>query len=293
MKSVFGIIAFVLLFAMVSCRDAAPFFGRQPVARVGDTSLYEEEVSAAIPKGMVGEDSLSCADSYVERWVIRQLKLQEAELIFSSSEADIDKMVEEYRQSLLIRKIEQYYLDIDSGAEVSDEEIEKYYKAHKGDFRLTTPVVKGCVVAIPDQFRRRDWLLGMMRSPKSEVQNDFEQICLKNNFRFVKFEEWVDYNEFLSLLPLLRSKRYDNLLTERSVQQISHDKMTYCFKITDVIAVGDPMPLFMARDKIVRILTRARQAEVIRRNEMRILENATADKRVTILSAKPSDSAID
>ena len=53
------------------------------------------------------------------------------------------------------------------------------------------------------------------------------------------------------------------------------------------------MPLFMARDKIVRILTRARQAEIIRRNEMRILENATADKRVTILSAKPSDSAID
>jgi len=45
---------------------------------------------------------------YIDRWVVKQLKLKEAEVLFSSSADDIDRMVEEYRQALLIRKLDQY-----------------------------------------------------------------------------------------------------------------------------------------------------------------------------------------
>lgn len=48
---------------------------------------------------------------YIDRWVLKQLKLQEAETLFSSSAGDIDKMVEEYRQALLIRQLDQHYVD--------------------------------------------------------------------------------------------------------------------------------------------------------------------------------------
>lgn len=282
MKNIFGIIIFSVLLALVSCRDASTFFGRQPVARVGDKMLYGEEVAAVIPKGVSGADSLSYVESYIDKWIVRQLKLQEAELIFSSSVTDIDKMVEEYRQSLLIRKIEQYYLDVEKLPEVQESEIEAYYAQNKSAFRLTAPVVKGFVVPVPEQARGRERMVAMMRSPKREAQSDFEQICLKNNYRLVKFEEWVDYNEFLSHLPLLRSARHDNLLSNRSLQQIHHNRTYYYFKITDVIKAGDPMPLFMAKDNIVRILTTRRQAEIIRRNEERMVNNAELSETVKV-----------
>ncbi len=282
MKNIFGIIIFSVLLALVSCRDASTFFGRQPVARVGDKMLYGEEVAAVIPKGVSGADSLSYVESYIDKWIVRQLKLQEAELIFSSSVTDIDKMVEEYRQSLLIRKIEQYYLDVEKLPEVQESEIEAYYAQNKSAFRLTAPVVKGFVVPVPEQARGRERMVAMMRSPKREAQSDFEQICLKNNYRLVKFEEWVDYNEFLSHLPLLRSARHDNLLSNRSLQQIHHNRTYYYFKITDVINAGDPMPLFMAKDNIVRILTTRRQAEIIRRNEERMVNNAELSETVKV-----------
>ena len=42
------------------------------------------------------------------------------------------------------------------------------------------------------------------------------------------------------------------------------------------------MPLFMAKDKIVRILTNRRQGEVIRQNEQRIRQNADNNGLVKI-----------
>ena len=273
---------FIVLFFATSCREASTLFGYDTVAKVGGNTLTATEISAAVPKGLTGSDSVSYVDSYIDKWIIRQLKLQEAELIFSSSEADIDRMVEEYRQSLLIRKIEQYYLDKDADFVISDADIEGYYNSHKSEFKLSSPVVKGYIVNFPEKYRRKDWLLAMMSSKKSDALKDFEQVCLKNNFRLVKHEDWVDYSEYLSSLPLLRTAKHEDLLSKRDVQQILYNHTYYCFRITDVLHAGEPMPLFRAKDKIVRILTTRRQGEVIRSNEERIVRNAEQNNQVKI-----------
>ena len=282
MKNWSYISVFIVLLFATSCREASTLFGYDTVAKVGHSVLTGAEISAAVPKGLSGSDSVSYVDSYVDKWIIRQLKLQEAELIFSSSEADIDRMVEEYRQSLLIRKIEQYYLDKDSNFQITDKEIEEYYNAHKSDFRLSSPVVKGYAVAVPEKYRRREWLLKMLRSPKAGNFEEAEQDCLKSNFRLVKYDDWVDYAEFLANLPLLRSANHEKLLSERGVQQIHYQSTYYYFRVTDMLKAGEPMPLFMAKDKIVRILTNRRQGEVIRQNEQRIRQNADNNGLVKI-----------
>lgn len=276
---------FVVLLLATSCREASTLFGYDTVVRVGRNTLSSADIAAAVPKGLSGADSVNYVDSYIDKWIIRQLKLQEAELIFSSSEGDIDRMVEDYRQSLLIRKIEQYYLDKDVDLQITDADIETYYNSHKGDFRLTSAVVKGYIVSFPEKFRRKEWLLQMMRSAKDESGDkfkEFEQVCLKNNFRMVKYEEWVDFSDYLANLPLLRSANHDKRLSERGVQQIHYDATCYAFRITDVLSAGEPMPLFMAKDKIVSILTKRRQGEIIRQNEERIRQNADNNGSIRI-----------
>ena len=109
-----------------------------------------------------------------------------------------------------------------------------------------------------------------------------EQVCLKNNFRLVKYQDWVDYAEYLAHLPLLRSANHEKLLSERSVQQIHHQSTYYYFRVTDMLKAGEPMPLFMAKDKILRILTNRRQGEIIRNNEERIRRNANENGLVKL-----------
>jgi len=275
MKFVIGITVVFLSVCAVSCRNSSAIFsGDEVLARVGGKQLSASDINAVLPKGLTGIDSADYADAYVEKWIVKQLKLQEAEQMFSSSAADIDRMVDDYRQSLLIRKIDQHYLDTEMNNDITDEEIEAYYESHRGDFRLTKSVVKGRIVEIGENYRRRDHLLKLMRSPKKEERRDFEELCRKNNMRLTTFDEWVDFTEFLSNLPVLRSMSYDGYLSKRDVQQIHHDRTYYCFQITDALVEGDMMPLFMAKDNIRRILINQRQGEVLHAHEENIMRSA-------------------
>jgi hypothetical protein len=105
---------------------------------------------------------------------------------------------------------------------------------------------------------------------------------MKNNFRLIKYDEWVDYAEFLANLPLPRTSSHDKLLSERGVQQIHYNSAYYCFAVTDMLKAGEPMPLFMAQDKIVRILTKRRHGEIIKLNEQRIVQNAEQNGLIKI-----------
>ena len=80
------------------------------VAQVGKTVLTEEDVTAAVPAGMSGEDSLAMVENYVETWVRRQVKLQEAERVLAETGVNIDAMVEDYRNSLLTYRLDRYYI---------------------------------------------------------------------------------------------------------------------------------------------------------------------------------------
>ena len=88
------------------CQELPGYFASDTtLARAGGSELKMRDVESVVPKGVTGEDSAAFMKVYIDRWVRKQLKLQEAEILFSASADDIDKMVEEYRQALLIRSI--------------------------------------------------------------------------------------------------------------------------------------------------------------------------------------------
>ena len=129
------------------CQELPGYFASDTtLARAGGSELKMRDVESVVPKGVTGEDSAAFMKVYIDRWVRKQLKLQEAEILFSASADDIDKMVEEYRQALLIRKLDQHYVDRSIDTTFTENEIAAYYNAHKADFRLDRTLVKGRIV---------------------------------------------------------------------------------------------------------------------------------------------------
>ncbi len=244
------------------------------IACVGKNCLYLSELSAAMPDGVTETDSLNFAKTFVSKWIVGQLKQQEAELLFSESEDDIEKMVEEYRRSLLVHRLDRHYLEAEPCGEITDEDMMTYYKENKSNFRLSEPMVKGEIVAIGEDFRRREQMIKWFDAPQGEHRADFEELCRKNNFTHLQFEEWTSFAEFLSNLPLLRTSRHEALLGKRGVQTIHYDKTYFYFRITDVLKEGDTTPFGMAKEGIRQILVNRHQAEVVRRQEERMLKSA-------------------
>lgn len=269
MKS-FRIILLVaaVAFTTVACQELPSYLmGEQIVARVGERELTASEVGSAVPQSLPTADSLAFAELYVNRWVKRTLKVQEAEVLFSSSAADIDKQVEEYRNLLLERKVDQYYVDRGIDTTFTDEQIRDYYNAHAGDFRLDRTLVKGRIVRFPESYRRAQTLYSLMSSSKEEKQRDFIEICNKNDFHLVDYtSHWVDYSEFLSMLPVVSSMG-NTLLKKGKVQNLRDNHSIYYLEIKEILRPGDRAPIERVEQTIRRILYNARQSEIIRTHE--------------------------
>lgn len=281
LKEITGVTSLCLaVLSMTGCRELPPMPADSVrLVRVGRAELYSSEVTGLVPQNLSPEDSLQFVASYVDRWIVKQLKVQQAESMFSSSAWDIEKQVEEYRQSLLIRKIEQYYLDNEM-TEISDEDIEAYYNEHKSDFRLDRTVVKGRIVSFGDRFRQKERLVETMKSEREALRQEFRDMCIKNNIPLYEFTEWTDFAEFLSLLPTVRTENYDGLTSRSGVQRMTADGVQYCFEISAVLHKDDIEPLEMARETVRRILETQQRGEIIRRHENELLESDDARKQI-------------
>lgn len=275
--------AAALLF-LASCQELPGYFASDTtLARAGDKELRMRDVESVVPKGVTGDDSAAFMKVYVDRWVCKQLKLQEAEVLFSASADDIDKMVEEYRQALLIRKLDQHYVDRSIDTTFTENEIAAYYNAHKADFRLDRTLVKGRIVQFGEGYRQARKLRELMGSKSEAQQQDFRDICAKNDFTVTDFRDrWVDFPEFLSFLPTLRSQSYDPVLASTAVQEMRDSHSHYYFQIDAVRREGEPIPLERLRGTIRRILFNQRQSEIIRNYEEELCKRAAESGNVKV-----------
>ena len=165
MRIVTKITAGLLLLAAVGCREmpTVTVGGGRTLAKAGGATLDEQELGRALPAGLTGDDSVAFAELYVRKWIGKQLKLSEAEQLFSASADDIEAKVEAYRQSLLIRKLDQFYVDERIDTTFTEEDIAAYYNAHKAEFKLDRPLVKGRIVRFPVNHRQSFKLRELVR----------------------------------------------------------------------------------------------------------------------------------
>lgn len=272
-------IIIVALFT-VACHDLPDYLvGSNTVARVGKKELTISEIEQSTPAGLTGEDSLSFTKLYIDKWLVRQLKLEEADQLFSSSEEDIERLVEDYRQSLLMRKVDQYHVDEQMSEDFTDKDIADYYNTHKADFTLDRTLVKGRIIRFDSDYRQRGNLKEQMKksATSSSAEKSLMDICEKHNFQiFDNRTEWVNLQDFLANLPVVRTGEDSEILNTMGVQEMKDYNARYYFEITSVCRKGNVAPLEIVADNIRRILITKRRSDIIKGHEQAIIDEAFA-----------------
>lgn len=276
--------------AMAACQELPDYMvGRNTVARVGKNELNISEIQAATPAGLTGADSISFAKLYIDKWLIRQLKLEEAEQLFSSSETDIERLVEDYRQSLLMRKVDQHHVDEQLSEDFSEEDIADYYNAHKANFTLDRTLVKGRILCYNDDYRQWSKLKEQMAKAATSATADkqFTDICEKNNFLLIDHRtEWVNLSDFVTHLPVAHTQDYSEILNKLGIQEMKDNNARYLFELTSVCRKGNVAPLEVVADNIRRILITQRRSEIIKNHEQSIIKEAFASGHARIYDHK-------
>lgn len=271
---------YLLMLALVvsSCRELPDYLlGDGAIVRVGREVLMKEDIADILPAGLSGEDSVAYVKAWVDKWVVRQLKIEEANTLFPESEHDIEKLVEDYRQSLLTSRVDQYYIDQQMDKNVTDDEVAEYYNAHQADFTLDRTLVKGRVLRFDASYRQTKRLKEQMQKAASSAEGEksFSDVCEKNGFQLIDNRSaWVNFSDFLANLPVLAAQDNEPLLDKMGVQEMKMGKDCYYFDFTSVCRKGNVAPLEVVAENIRRILLTRRRAEVIRSHEEQIVRNA-------------------
>lgn len=268
----------VALLAAASCQELPDYLlGDDIVARVGNQLLSKEDIAEVLPSGVKGDDSVAYVRSYVDKWLVRQLKIQEANTLFPDTERNIEKLVREYRHSLLTSRVDQYYIDQQMSPVISDEEITDYYNSHKADFILDRTLVKGRVLRFDASFRQSKQLkTSMQKALTSAVEEkSLSDVCTKNDFLLQdNRSSWINFTDFLDNLPVTSSQNNEPLLDKMGIQEMKAGKYCYYFDFTSVCRKGNVAPLEIVAENIRRILLTRRRAEIIRQHEEQILQSA-------------------
>lgn len=253
------------------------------VATVDGVTLTRTELRRDIPAGLVGADSVTFSKMYVDNWVLKQLKMRRAEEVLSSNEADIERLVEGYRQSLIMRQLDQYYIDHAIDPDISEREIITHYRANGARYKLDHHKVRGVVVKTPRSFRNTSTLSTALRNVAKSGVQELEALVEKHSLLLSDMSvDWVSYSDFLSHLPTVRTRSYDNLLSKSGVQQMSNDEANFYFIITDVARRGQVAPLECVEEDIRRVLYADRRSAIVGRYEAEMLREAVESGRLTI-----------
>lgn len=253
------------------------------LARVGNAELCESDVNKGIySEAITGEDSLKLLESYVNSWVRRQVKLVEAEKVVKSSGVDIEAMVNDYRNTLLTHRLDQYYVDNYLDTVITYNEVEAYYMQHRSEFKLDRDIVKGRIIRVPTTYRQQERVKELMGSNVEARRQDLRDICAKNNFLYTEFVSWVDFKEFLAYLPVTRGESYGGMAPKRNVQEMSDDNYKYFIQITENMSRDDTAPLEWVSSVVRRIILNQRSAEIVRWHEDSLVSAAMNRNKATI-----------
>lgn len=249
----------VLLVGLSSCRLLNE---DEVVATVGKATLHASQLEA-VTSGLTGEDSLRAAESYTEQWVRRQVRAREATRVFSGEIQEVERMVEEYRTSLLVSRLEQNYLSTRLDTLVSDSVVKAYYDEHREEFVMDRTIVKGRIVRLPDSYRQSVKLFNLMGKKGAEEQQDFLDLCEKNNLELYTFDSWVDFDEFLSYLPVRRGKSNEALLSKSKIHEMADADSKYFIEVSAVLKKGERAPYERVAETVRRMLYGRRRSELL------------------------------
>ncbi len=258
---------FVVVVAMgFGCKKVGSGMDK-PLLTVGDKVLTLQEVSNAIPANSTPEDSTIIADDYIKRWMNSELMLRKALLNLTKEEQDIEKLIEEYRRSLLVSLYQQKLLDQKYAPLITDREIESYYESMKENFHLRENIFKGLFVAVPKSAPKLQEFRQWLKLRDGEDLLNAKGYIFQYGRKSEEFlDKWLTVAYVNRLLPDNIPSEQD-FLRHRKYYETEDEELVYFVVAKESCFVDDYEPVDYAKDKIKSILLNKKRFEFIKQLE--------------------------
>ncbi|PWN07595.1 peptidyl-prolyl cis-trans isomerase [Rhodohalobacter mucosus] len=134
---------FTVLFLLAQCTPTYQSDNSPVLASVGNQSLTINEALSQIPGSVMNEDSVQAVQSFIDQWIEKQVAVRQAERMGLQNSASVREKMERLRRQILEEALrEQLLLQNLDEVEVTRDEAQNYYQAHKDQFILSERYVR-------------------------------------------------------------------------------------------------------------------------------------------------------
>lgn len=263
--------------------EVKPESDQRVVATAFEESLYWTELRGVVPLEVPYEDSVALANSYINSWLRNQTILAKAKENLADSDIDIERKINDYRNSLLIYSYERRIVDQKLDTVVNDEELRLHYDSNRADFKLKEDVarLRWCMIPVSDMPKNERKLLGLMCDEDPEKKSEFEKILAENDIEITDYsDQWIRWNAVSIEVPL--AERDKERTGERSCWMIESEDVRYFVHLLEHRSNATMAPFELVRDELKAIVLNKRKAELLESVRAKLFEEAQRNGNVRI-----------
>jgi hypothetical protein len=244
-------IASIVVFTLC-CKGKQTTVADNIVAKAFDKTLKVSDIKNIIELSKNSPDSIEYIRNYLKNWAIDEILYREAADYYKNDE-QINRQVEEYRQTLILNKYKQVLIK-DNSHIPADEDIIKFYAKNKGRFLLTEPMIKGAVIRISNNSPNIKRLHDNLKKTDQKSIDEIERLSLKQPFDYSFFlEKWTSLTTMSYLVPKQIIDNYNDL-KPNTIYEYKDEAFVYLIKIVDILPKDAEMPLELAKTEIAFLL---------------------------------------
>lgn len=265
----------LLLLSNIACQRSSGAdvgSGLEPIVSVNDKVLYLSQLKQVMPIGLSSEDSVRIAETYISSWISDELVYEKARQNVDDSE--INQMVEDYRRNLILNTYEAHLLREMITNNVSDMELEEYYKENTSQFKLEENIIKGLFLKVPTNSPQLANFQKWYKQGSEESVSNIEKATLQNVVGYDYFyNKWVDFNSVLDNIPMTILDQSQYLRSKKNVEY-KDDSFVYLLNIKEYKLIGDVAPFDYIKNQIAEIVLEKKRKEFLQQIKKDLYDKA-------------------
>ncbi|TXF89732.1 hypothetical protein FUA23_09640 [Neolewinella aurantiaca] len=269
-----------LLLLTFACGDKDPDAADPILAQVHKKTLRLSELEGMFPEEATANDSLVIREAFIRRWLRETVLQYEAERNLPT-DLNIDRLVRDYRASLVSSHYEEVLISMRLDSTITQEELEAYYESSKGQYLLEKPIVRCLFIRVPYPTPEEELLQQLWNNGKITDTMALENYCERlSEVALLDPTAWYSLDDIAQQLPE-GTLTASNVNSKREFSQ-QDGSNRYYFRLLEMKPRLEIAPLSYVEEQARKVILHGRKAKVLNEAREDIYERELRSKNIKI-----------
>lgn len=249
--------------------------GRNMVASVGTSYLFDSDISNLVSSSASKQDSIRITDQFVKNWIRKELLVKEANANVRIDQSEIDRKVSDYRYNLLSYEYQKLMIQRSLDTLITDQEVQDYYTQNTENFTLRQNILRGRFLKVNKDAPKKNDIRRWLKSNRNQDIESLKSYAFQfaDNYS-LDDSVWLKLDDIIKNSPFSTiSNKVQFLRTNRYVEEADSTYL-YLLKIEEYKISKEASPLEFVQEGIRDIILNKRKLALAKGLENDIYERA-------------------